>query len=447
MRKIIGKDRRFIIAIIISLVVIAGIIGLCLIIAQNKNTNKVTLPNGTVLTIFENYLVEGQSIIKSGTLTVTHIELAEDGEVIIPPYVNGMPITQINPINGCSLEDTQALRKIVLPDTLLQINSFFPLCTSLETIDIGKATATIDYSIFENCINLKAINVAQDNSRYYCENGCLIERESNTVVMGLSNVNIPETVDCIGDFAFSGTVWKSDIIIPEGVTSIGTGAFYNCTATGFHLPNSIETIGIGAFCNSDMFTSIELPSQLQQIPEELFVGCDSLEQILIGAKVDAIAEDAFFGCSSLSVIKVDPFNQKYYSDQNCLIEKESNRLIVSAKYATLSETIKIIGRGALSETTTLGTQAAIVIPPGVSKIETLAICGYDGVLTYVYIPNSVVQIEEYAITLTGDQKDLTVYCEAEEKPIGWNNNWLGNITNTRVIWGADLLQLEEIAVK
>lgn len=402
-------------------------------------TAAVQLENGTVIYVRENFSEVDGEIERHGTLTVANIELAEDGELIIPESVGGLPITEFS---ARIFNDSQKLTKISLPDTLIQFHSAFSLCTNLETIDIGKSTVTVNYANFQHCVNLKNINVSPDNTRYYFENGCLIERETRTLVMGLSSCIIPESIDSIGEFAFMSMLKAEKLSLPEGLKSIGNNAFEGCDIQEFYIPDGVETIGSAAFASTSI-SVIELPSALQEIPYALFWGCNALEKVIIGENVSAIDEQAFISCSNLSSIIVDPDNPNYYSDQNCLIEKGTDRLVRCGNEATLSSKIKIIGEASLTETSTLGTQSFIIIPEGVQELESYAICGYEGDLSAVYIPSSVKNVAEIAIVLMGTEKNLTVYCEASSKPDGWDDNWLGNADETKVVWDAKLSQLKE----
>ena len=77
-----------------------------------------------------------------------------------------------------------------------------------------------------------------------------------------------------------GCTSLTEIRIPESVTSIGGGAFVGCTSlTEIRIPESVTSIGGGAF-----------------------VGCTSLTEIVIPAGVISIGNDAFFGCASLATV-------------------------------------------------------------------------------------------------------------------------------------------------
>ena len=62
----------------------------------------------------------------------------------------------------------------------------------------------------------------------------------------LTSVNIPDTVECIGNYAFSLAALTS-LAFPEGVASIGTFAFTGNSFSSLVIPKSVTSIGRGAF--------------------------------------------------------------------------------------------------------------------------------------------------------------------------------------------------------
>lgn len=77
-----------------------------------------------------------------------------------------------------------------------------------------------------------------------------------------------------------------DLVIPEGVESIGNYAFYNCDGiTSITLPRSLTRIGSNAFYACDGITSVSIPATITNIGKNAFDGCDSLKSITVGMTV------------------------------------------------------------------------------------------------------------------------------------------------------------------
>ncbi len=127
--------------------------------------------------------------------------------------------------------------------------------SKIQSITIPASVKLIDNGAFLDCANLTSIVVEQDNATFDSRNNCnaIIETASNTLLVGCKNSFIPNTINMIGDFAFTRCTELTTINIPNSVVSIGTnkeyygsydqGAFKGCTGiTSLTIPNSVVTI-------------------------------------------------------------------------------------------------------------------------------------------------------------------------------------------------------------
>ena len=119
------------------------------------------------------------------------------------------------------------------------------------------------------------------------------------------NVIIPEGVTSIGKGAFSRCTGLTDVSFPESVTSIGNGAFEYCTGlTGISFPEGVETIGDCAFGCCTELTSVILPQTVREINWMAFVGCTALTAVTLPEGLTFIGEWAFGECSALKEINI-----------------------------------------------------------------------------------------------------------------------------------------------
>ena len=126
----------------------------------------------------------------------------------------------------------------------------FNSCDGLHgVLNIPSSVESIGSIAFRYC-NFSGITVDPASPVFDSRDNCnaVIVTESNELIIGCVNTVIPNTVTAIGDDAFCGLALTS-IDIPDSVTSIGAGAYAFCfNATGdLTIPNSVEFIGVGAF--------------------------------------------------------------------------------------------------------------------------------------------------------------------------------------------------------
>ena len=98
-----------------------------------------------------------------------------------------------------------------------------------------------------------------------------------------------ETYNDIWYFATPWYSYRSNIqkvIIESGVTSIGNGAFHDCSGlNSVTIPNSVTRIGYNAFDGCSSLTSITIPNSMTTIGNGAFSGCTGLTSVVIGSGV------------------------------------------------------------------------------------------------------------------------------------------------------------------
>ncbi len=121
----------------------------------------------------------------------------------------------------------------------------------------------------------------------------------------VTTVVIKEGVTTIGSLAFNNCTKLTSVTIPNTVTSIGSGAFAtNQKLTSVDIPNSVTTIGEAAFNSCTGLTSVTLPNSLTSIADWLFSECTGLTSVEIPNSVTSIGQGAFSQCSSLASVNI-----------------------------------------------------------------------------------------------------------------------------------------------
>lgn len=156
----------------------------------------------------------------------------------------------------------------------------------------------------------------------------------------LTSIKIPNGITSIGSGAFENCTSLTSITIPDSVTSIGSGAFKNCSSlTSIIIPDSVTSIGFLAFNNCRGLTSIKIPNGITSIDWKTFSGCSNLTSITIPNSVTFIKQYAFKDCNNLTTITClantppDFYNILGFESKNCIIKvpKESADVYLSKR--------------------------------------------------------------------------------------------------------------------
>ena len=164
----------------------------------------------------------------------------------------------VTAINSYTFNNCGSLTTISLPENIKSIGfGAFENCTNLSEINMQSGVTRINANAFKNCKSLKKVNfpasveyIASDvfincggleeltveagNINYSGVNNCIIDKRSDTLILGCKNSVIPSdgSVTSIGEYAFRGCTQLISIHIPASVTTIAGGAFTGMTSLG-----------------------------------------------------------------------------------------------------------------------------------------------------------------------------------------------------------------------
>ena len=278
-------------------------------------------------------------------------------DVQIPDYIiiNGKTCKTTTIAAGAF--EASNIEKLIIPDTVETIgDSAFFDNFSIHTVYLGKNVKTIGSGAF-----------------------------SNTQIV---NLHMGEKVETIGDYAFIGGLFRN-VELPNTVTSIGVGAFQGCNnldkfvASGkyttldngnllmdgttivafapagiseYNIPNGVEVISTSVF-ELTKITSINIPNTVTTIMQSAFSQCVNLTSVTIPNSVTDLENHVFSGCSNLTQVTI-------------------GKGVTTIKESTFNGCSKLNSVSILGEVTTIGNQAFreckftnIVLPASVQTIE------------------------------------------------------------------------------
>ena len=327
--------------------------------------------------------------------------------------------------------ECESLTSIEIPEGVKAIQSGGPKtgafyeCKNLKSVVFPSTLELIGEYAFCGCENLTTIEIPEGVTELagFAFSGC----------KSLASVRLPSTLEKIRKNAFIGLESLTSIEIPEGVTEIEkggqkSGAFAGCkNLKSVQLPSTLEKIGDYAFCGCESLTSIEIPDTVTGIGKNTFLGCEHLQIIApegsyaakFGAKnnIPVIlkakrAEKAFETIISnseaeiINAVAVMPlpcgdempeltiagsYNSNCADDCDVDSKKRLTQCRSKEKDLVLPEGIEIIGKSAFVDLEI----TSIVLPEGVKEIETRAFLRCNN-LKSVHLPSTLKKIGDYA---------------------------------------------------
>jgi hypothetical protein len=293
--------------------------------------------------------------------------------------------------------ECSALKSIRIPESVAHIGSnAFNGCASLPSITIPKSVTSIGNNAFydcyftkENFINNSSLDeVAND---YWGAEIADIEQDGlfirNDTVVGcrplVTSVVIPDTITCIGDYAFRDCSSLTSITIPNSVTSIGISAFSRCSSLeSITIPESVVNIGRIAFEGTGFYNNesnwendvlyidnclirardtitgtYNIKEDTRMIGGGAFWVCTSLESIIIPESVTNIGEYAFVGCESITSIDLP--------NRITSIGRSTFQQCYALTSVTIPNSVTSIGRSAFQNDSAL---TSITIPKGITSV-------------------------------------------------------------------------------
>lgn len=381
-----------------------------------------------------------------------------DGSGIIYPIIDGLCYAiKDGEATVRSLEKKNST-DIVIPSTISydnklynvsSIDAAFRYCDSLTNVTIPKSVTSIGNYAFENCHSLKDITIPENVTSIGMQafSGC---DNLETLYWNAIDCTITETDKPFLDRCEN----LKTIIFGDDVTTIPDGAFSFCSSLlSVTIGRSVTKICENAFVNSCHLVEVYNRSSLTIEPYTPEHGCVGLYAKNICASENerkTISENNGFIIYDGNILVGYNGLEEDITIPNGIVEiKICAFMNENIKNITLSDSVISIGDGAFlncfllksviisDSVKSIGEEAfanchsleSVTMGNSVTSIDTQAFYGCRS-LKSITITNSVTRISSYVFSYC---VNLTICCEAESKPAGWDSNW--NSYGRPVVWG------------
>jgi hypothetical protein len=185
----------------------------------------------------------------------------------------------------------------------------------IPIVFIPDSVRIIQPNAFGTDSSVKEIKLSNSNKRLLFRDGNILYKDNLELVCLLPNSKIIPQVKILTKKFFYQNDTLSSFIIPEGVVEIGEECFADCPQLShIHLPKSLKTIGSEAFRSAGL-VSLEIPESVDSIGVGAFNYCYSLQTLYIHKSIGAINRGVFKTCNNLKYV--------YITSDKTIIEKDA----------------------------------------------------------------------------------------------------------------------------
>lgn len=283
--------------------------------------------------------------------------------------------------------------------TAIGYSAFGSLSTpiNVSSVFIPATVLSIGDSAFIYCDALTTVTFAENSQLKSIERGAFWGSEQ--VYPRFKEIKIPDSVETIGNGAFYDCRDLERITLPSALQTLSTVTFYNCTALSeVTFPASLKTIESSAFSGCRNLSEVELPASLTTIESSVFHLCINLKTVSYDGSLEQwsqiTADNDFLGYSCPSLVMDD------YTAQFILVKDDPNhpvpdpppKTVTITKYTGTESTVILpstisswpvtkIGEDALKDHTTI---TSVTIPASVTEIDSNAFAGCTNLTSVNY---------------------------------------------------------------
>ena len=173
----------------------------------------------------------------------------------------------------------------------------FESCLSLETISVPDGMTVLERSAFHNCEYLQAVDLSRTALT-------VLEEKVFHNCLRVESILLPEGITSIGSFCFNDCNALKELTIPSAVTAVSEGAFYKCdTLEELVFPAALTTLSGYAIPYCGNLKTVDLSrTSITRIEGATFAACPALEEVWLPETLETVHQAAFNGCTAVTAL-------------------------------------------------------------------------------------------------------------------------------------------------
>ena len=275
------------------------------------------------------------------------------------------------------------LTSVIIPNSVKNIGEWaFKYCISLSSIDIPNSVKSIGNNAFALCSSLKYISIP----------------ESVICLNGNPFGDCEGEIECLS----ANFIYEDDVLFNKDKSEIIS--FRNQEIESYIIPDSVTSIGDGAFSSCSSLRSLVIPNSVTSIGDGAFEGCSSLSSLVIPDSVVNIKGNPFY----LWKGKLECLSASFIYEDNVLFNMDKSKLISNrnqeAKSFIIPNGVMSIEKYAFSDCSSL---ISISVPKSVTSIGDGAFDGCSS-LSSIAISDSITSISAWTFDGCSSLRSLVI---------------------------------------
>lgn len=220
----------------------------------------------------------------------------------------------VSAFEGCS-----ALKTVTIPDSCgVQAMAFYG-CSSLTDINYNETAVWTAPSAF---VETAWYNSQPDGIVYHGTTACAYKgdfkanetvKDGTTIIVDglfygdevLTSINLPDSVEYIGNMAFEDCINLKKISLPKSLYTLCDETFLGCESLESVELSEVVNIGASAFAHCTSLKSIVIPESVEfGIDDSAFLNCTSLQKVTVNGNIQQIGSAVFMNCENLKSVNI-----------------------------------------------------------------------------------------------------------------------------------------------